>query len=212
MKNWKTSAAGISGGLLLAIPQLISWYQGQGGDWKQVTLGGVVALLGVLAKDFNISNAPNPTVAQNVNAAPVDIGSAILKVALIALLPACMLASGCAWFKTNQPKLQAVGDVALKNIALDAFNIGLQAFESEVSTGFDGSASFDLQKSIRADLPSLVSSDKLKEYLNAWNTAPTAQLAALVPPNLSPASAQQTALVIADSVAAAVPAASATNP
>jgi len=124
MKNWKTSAAGISGGLLLAVPQIISWYQGQGADWKSISLGAVVTFMGILAKDFNVSNAPNPSVAQNVNAAPVNVQSVLSRVVLIALLPATVLLAGCSlWAKLSPTQQAKVGHVAA-DIGAAAINLG----------------------------------------------------------------------------------------
>lgn len=50
MKNWKTTLIGAVGGAFIAVQPLL-----QTGvvDWRQVTVGFVVALIGIVAKDFN---------------------------------------------------------------------------------------------------------------------------------------------------------------
>lgn len=54
MKNWKTTLIGAFGGAFVAIQPLL-----QTGvvDWKQVGLGFVIALLGLVSKDFNKTGA-----------------------------------------------------------------------------------------------------------------------------------------------------------
>lgn len=50
MKSWKTTLLGAIGGAFIAIQPLV-----QTGvvDWKQVGVGFIVALFGLVAKDFN---------------------------------------------------------------------------------------------------------------------------------------------------------------
>lgn len=55
MKNWKTTLVGaLAGGLVAVQPLLESGTL----DWKAVVTGFLVAALGYLAKDFNISGTP----------------------------------------------------------------------------------------------------------------------------------------------------------
>jgi hypothetical protein len=54
--NLKTTIAGITGGLLLVLPQIQNALTtGAVINWWQVGLGFVVAVLGILAKDFNVT-------------------------------------------------------------------------------------------------------------------------------------------------------------
>jgi hypothetical protein len=113
--------------------------------------------------------------------------------------------TGCAWIQKHQGQINAISGVALDHIAKDAFNIAAGTLATEAQSGFSANMGYALQSNARDSLQTIVSSDSLKDYLNAWNNTATTQMAALVPPNLSPASAQQVALVIADSQAAAIP-------
>lgn len=115
--------------------------------------------------------------------------------------------ASCAWIQSHKPQLTAVGEVALSHIAKDAYAIGLAAFSKEMSSDFSTDVGYALQKSAREQLPYIVSSENLSDYLKAWNTNETDALAALVPKGLDASSAQKVALVIADSQAAAIPAA-----
>jgi hypothetical protein len=117
-----------------------------------------------------------------------------------------ILLASCAWIQTHTLQLGAVGEVALSHIAQDAYKIGLAAFQNEVSSGFSTDLGYALQQTTREQLPTILSSDNLADYLKAWNTADTTALAALVPKGLDAPSAQKVALVIVDSQAAAIPA------
>jgi hypothetical protein len=120
----------------------------------------------------------------------------------------CMILLGsCAWIQTHQPQLVAVSEVALSHIAKDAYAIGISALQNEITTGFSEDLGYAMQTSTREMLPSLVSSENLADYLNAWNMDNTNALAKLVPKGLDAPSAQKVALVIVDSQAAAIPAA-----
>lgn len=56
MKNWKTTAAGLAMAFLnLLIAGLTS-----GVTLKDAAISAAIATIGVLAKDFDKSNAPNP--------------------------------------------------------------------------------------------------------------------------------------------------------
>ena len=153
MKNWKTSLAGITGGLLLAGPQIITWYEGQGGDWKKISLGAVFALFGLVSKDFDKTNSPNPTVAQNVNSAPIN-QSSILKVALILLLPIAALSlNGCSLFAKLPSATQAkIGHLAA-DVGAEAVNLGeswlqntaANAIEAQTQNGYLDAAAQSLR-------------------------------------------------------------------
>ncbi len=119
-----------------------------------------------------------------------------------------ILLASCAWIKTHKTQLSGVGEVALAHIAQDANKIGLAALQNEAASGFSEDLGYALQTSTRQQLPSLVSSDSLADYLRAWNLPNTNALAKLVPEGLDAPSAQKVALVIVDSQAAAIPAAS----
>ena len=56
MKNWKTTVAGILGALVTWLPQLqASLADGKAINWSVMGLGLVVLLLGVFAKDLNVT-------------------------------------------------------------------------------------------------------------------------------------------------------------
>jgi hypothetical protein len=123
------------------------------------------------------------------------------------LFAACILVlASCAWTKAHQNQIQAVSEVALEHLAGDAYAIGLQALRNEINSGFNANLGYALQTSTREVLPTLVSSQRLADYLRAWNTPATDQLARLVPEGLDAPSAQKVALVLVDSQAAAIPA------
>lgn len=125
-----------------------------------------------------------------------------------ALFIGCIVClASCAWIQSHKPQLTAVGEVALSHIAKDAYAIGLAAFSKEMSSDFSTDMGYALQMSARDQLPYIVSSENLSDYLKAWNTSETDAMAALVPQGLDAPSAQKVALVIADSQAAAIPSA-----
>lgn len=112
---------------------------------------------------------------------------------------------GCAWLQDHQPQIQAVGKVALHQIANQAFTIAANTLLDEAKSGFTADIGYALQANARESLPVFTSSDSLKKYLEAWNNSATRQLAEIVPHNLAPPAVQKVALVIADSQAAALP-------
>lgn len=54
-RNWKTTLAGIFGGITLAAPQIQACLAGQPCDKPQLLAGIAVAILGTFAKDGNVS-------------------------------------------------------------------------------------------------------------------------------------------------------------
>jgi len=117
------------------------------------------------------------------------------------------LLASCAWIHTHKTQLSATGEVALAHIAKDAYAIGLAGAKDEVSSGFTTNLGYSLQQNAREELPNILSSKNLSDYLKSWNTSETDSLASLVPEGLDSPSAQKVALVIVDSQAAAIPAA-----
>jgi hypothetical protein len=55
MKNWKTTAIGGLGALMIIIPETIKALEGQTVDWKVVALSAIMALVGYFAKDKNVT-------------------------------------------------------------------------------------------------------------------------------------------------------------
>lgn len=53
MKNWKTTLAGILGGLATYGVNVLQ--SGNALDWKAVALGAVPVIIGILAKDSNVT-------------------------------------------------------------------------------------------------------------------------------------------------------------
>ncbi len=128
------------------------------------------------------------------------------------LFAGCILAlASCAWIETHKAQLAAISEVALSHIAQDAYEIGLATFANELESGFSTDLAYALQQNARDQLPTILSSSNLGDYLKAWNYANTNALAALVPAGLDASSAQKVALVIVDSQAAAIPAAVVTH-
>lgn len=64
MKNWKTTVFG----LLAALPYILSFFGIEiPADVANALTGGGVVGIGVTAKDFNITNSPNPVKSQDAN-------------------------------------------------------------------------------------------------------------------------------------------------
>lgn len=96
-------------------------------------------------------------------------------------------------------------NVFLSHLAKDAFRIAADALMHEAESGFSGDIAYNLQTSAREELGSIVSSDTLRDYLEAWRTPVTDAMARRVPDGMSPAAARQFLLVAVDSSAASVP-------
>lgn len=54
-KNWRTSLAGLLGGVVFVAPQIQACVAGQPCDWKQIAVGVAFAALGLGAKDSNVT-------------------------------------------------------------------------------------------------------------------------------------------------------------
>ena len=60
MKNWKTTVAGILGALAVWLPQLQSALEsGHTVNWAAMGTGLAVLLIGVFAKDLNVTGGTN---------------------------------------------------------------------------------------------------------------------------------------------------------
>lgn len=57
MKNWKTSLVGVIGGLIVMLPTIIKAATTPDGkvNWAQVATGAALAMVGMLAKDHNVT-------------------------------------------------------------------------------------------------------------------------------------------------------------
>ena len=56
MKNWKTTLTGVGGGLLISISALIQANSAGGKiNWSAVGVGAIIAVLGLVSKDHNVT-------------------------------------------------------------------------------------------------------------------------------------------------------------
>jgi hypothetical protein len=61
MKNWKTTAAGIVGALITWLPQVQgALANGEKINWSVMAIGLAILILGVLAKDWNVTGGATP--------------------------------------------------------------------------------------------------------------------------------------------------------
>lgn len=64
--NWKTTLMGFIAAVLNYIVSLGPNLPTNGHDWGVVLISAALAALGLASKDFNVSNAPNPSTAKPV--------------------------------------------------------------------------------------------------------------------------------------------------
>jgi hypothetical protein len=64
-KNWKTTTAGILAGIVTVTPQIQAGLAGQNVNWGNIAIGALIAILGAVSKDANVSNAPSPGPPKN---------------------------------------------------------------------------------------------------------------------------------------------------
>ena len=64
MINWKTTLAGFIGAVAINIQNALAALSGQPINWQTVILGAILAALGAVAKDSNVTGGSIPATAE----------------------------------------------------------------------------------------------------------------------------------------------------